>query len=237
MRRLALYIAIVTSLVGCFKDETYNTNVVIRCYQQDSSDASFVELSGAVAYSFTADTTDYMVASYDDALAGLLTDRLSGEKISANYASQPYPQDGFESAIAVEASGEVVVLVVVDTEHEDYAYRNYSMGLNLATTYMAVQFRPWYEGELTQNGWQYVIPEPIIVESEEEEESEEDVEESVEDGDFESEEEEVEEEIEEGESEENADNTEVEDELELEETNSTDNTEDTNTEEDTTLED
>ncbi len=172
MRQLVLYIAIAfaTLFVGCFKDEEYKTNIVLRCYQQAYSGDSYVELSGVVAHSFTADTTDYMVASYDDALAGVLTNRTSGSKLSAKYSSQAWPLEDFESSVAVEAEGDLVVLVVVDTEHEDYAYRNYSMGLNLETTYIALQFRPWYEGEFTQNSWQYVVPEAIIVEVEEEEE-------------------------------------------------------------------
>lgn len=202
MRRLVLYIAIAfaTLFVGCFKDEEYKTNIVLRCYQQAYSGDSYVELSGVVAHSFTADTTDYMVASYDDALAGVLTNRTSGSKLSAKYSSQAWPLEDFESSVAVEAEGDLVVLVVVDTEHEDYAYRNYSMGLNLETTYIALQFRPWYEGEFTQNSWQYVVPEAIIVEVEEEEEEESDEEESDEENSDEEDEVESEEESEEDDS-------------------------------------
>ncbi len=173
MQRLATYLLIITALAGCFKETEYRTDIIFKCYEQPVTDASYVELSGAVAHSFMADTTDYMVASYEDALQGVLTDRVTGAKLSATSSSVAYPLDSFPSAISLEARGELVVLVVVDTEHEDYAYTNYSMGLNLQTTYISLLFRPWYQdGQFTQNKWQYVVPEGDIIETEEEEEEE-----------------------------------------------------------------
>ncbi len=213
MRRIAIYILIATTLVGCFKDEIYRTDIIFKCSQQAESNGSYEELAGAIAYEFAADTTDYMVASYEDALQGVLTHRTSGAKLAARSTSTASPIDGFESAISLNTSGELVVLLVVDTEHEDYAYTNYSMGLNLSVTYISLLFRPWKEGWFVQNKWQFVVPEPTVTEEEEEEteeEEEEEVETDIED-DEEQTDEEIETDEEEDETEDEEDTTTTED--------------------------
>lgn len=160
-------------MVGCFKDEIYQTKIIFYCYDQVESGGDYFAIDGVVAHSFAADTTDYMVANYDDALAGVLTHRETGEQIFATTTSQVDPQEGFGSAISLDAAGEQIVLVAVDPPNIQYAYRNYSMGLNLATTYISIIFRGWKTEDFVQSNWQFIIDENMVIVEEEETEDEE----------------------------------------------------------------
>ncbi len=191
MQRIILYIAILASLTGCFKELSYNTTVVLRPTQQVVSGGSAVELPGVVAYAFLADTTYFEVTSYENALAGIMSDKETGGQIAAIASSTPYDNDisGFENAIAlnIDANAEVISLVAIDTLNGDYGYTTYEIGVNIATTYIAVNFAPWKTGQFTYGNWCFVVSEPYEPEIPEvevpevEEETEPEVEPEIED--------------------------------------------------------
>ena len=69
---------------GCFKDGSLKTNYVLKPLSQTLSTDSYEPLDGVQAYAFAADTNLYTVASYEDALNGVIS--LKGDlssKISA----------------------------------------------------------------------------------------------------------------------------------------------------------
>ena len=57
---------------GCFKDSSLKTNYVLKPLSQTLSTDSYEPLDGVQAYAFAADTNLYRVASYEDALKGVI---------------------------------------------------------------------------------------------------------------------------------------------------------------------
>ncbi|MFI3289353.1 MAG: hypothetical protein SNH55_03380 [Rikenellaceae bacterium] len=164
MQKIIVYIAILTTLVGCFKDISYNTTIVLKPSQQIESGGSAIDLPGVVAFAFAADTTYFEVTSYDDALAGIMSDKESGEQITAFASSAPYNNDvyGFEYAVSllIDQNIETIAIVAVDTENGDYGYTTYELSVNLPITYIAVNFAPWKEGKFEYGDWCFVVDEP-----------------------------------------------------------------------------
>lgn len=164
MQRIIAYIIFLTALTGCFKDVNYNTTIVLRPSQQIESGGDAIELPGVVAYLFLADTTYYEVTSYEMAMSGIMSDKETGELISAYSTSSPYMNDilGFENSISLDANAnsEVVAIVAIDTLNEDYGYTTYEVGANLAISYVAVNFVPWKEGTFTYGKWCFVVDTP-----------------------------------------------------------------------------
>lgn len=148
----------IVAIAGCFKEEAFDTTIVFRPAEQLESGGDFTNLTGVVAYAFDADTTSYEVASYDDALAGILTNKKSG-KINPPIATAVAYDGGIEDAISLQVQQEEVMFVAVDTKNEIYAYTNYTVGLNLATTYISIPFRTWKSSSFSQGTWWYVVPE------------------------------------------------------------------------------
>lgn len=169
MRQIRIYICVVVAaiLAGCFKDEAYDTNIILRPAQQQVSGGDFIDLEGVVAYAFAVDTTYFEVKSYADALNGIVTNKTSNEVAPPIAVATPYGdgQDSYIGAMQMRVQQEDVMLLAVDTENEDYAYTNYTVGLNLPTTYISLPFRPWKEGAYKQGTWWYVVAEALVLDT------------------------------------------------------------------------
>ncbi len=156
---------------GCSKRVAYDTLYVLRPYVQDSTGFEMRSLPGVRAYAFQADTTQWCVASYDEALAGT---------ISMRYAPDTKRSDPVAVATAYPASDTIpasvnwvqmriqlssALIVAVDTEHKLYAYRQQEFHENLSPYILSVAFRPWKEGTSYRDGdwWMFndfYVPEP-----------------------------------------------------------------------------
>lgn len=77
MRRFLLLLSAAATLIcpGCFKDVSDSTNYVLKPLVQNLSADPNNPLEGVRAYAFVADTALYTVASYEDALNGVVTSR------------------------------------------------------------------------------------------------------------------------------------------------------------------
>ncbi len=163
MNRFIGYIAVAFTalLVGCFEDETYDTQVVINPYVQTYDGAELTELTGVVGYAFAADTAEISILSYDDALIGRVVSRETGEDVPQIAVTEAYSGVGAsgDSSIAMQIREPYVTFLLVDTLNEDYAYTYYEVGVNIPQIFMATSFRPWYEGVVTYGKWTYVVPE------------------------------------------------------------------------------
>ncbi len=197
IKRLSIYIVATLAIAGCFQSERFDTTLVIIPSQQLVSGEEFISLDDAVVYAFAADTTYYVPTSYDEALAGVITEKSTGERLSPIAVGTPYSssytytyeidEDEYDEetiypyedgevvttpieGLAMQIEMESIMLVAVDKTNGGYAYSNYEVGLNLPTTYITVSFRPWKTAPFEQGDWMYVVP---IVEDEDEETSEE----------------------------------------------------------------
>ena len=138
--------ALALSAVSCFKEVAFRTRYVIKPLREATSDdASRTPVEGAVAFAFDADTAAWTVASYDDALAGIITSRTDPSvRQSAPYASsQPYGQSGW---ISLALDREWQMVVVVDPVARLYACTRQQIGENLSALTVSLIFQPWKSG-------------------------------------------------------------------------------------------
>lgn len=134
----------------------------VRPYYQAESGGIAVQGEGMIAYAFAADTTQWTVASYDDALNGVLTSKTSGEKRSD--AMERVEQS--DSTVVLQLTATPATIVVVDTVNKLFGWRMTEVAENLPDLYVSITFRPWsvkkqyVEGPWRMNNEAYVAPEP-----------------------------------------------------------------------------
>ncbi len=183
LKRIGIYICAALMGVGCavdslgFKAEEYDTTLVLISVEQLESGGDYIPLDGVVAYAFAADTTDFQVLSYEDALAGVVSSKADGSRIEPIATATPYSgAEALECAIEMRITNyESVMLVVADAKSEGYGYANYEIGLNLENTYITLSFLAWREGWYSQSFWQFIMSE-TETETESESETETDIE-------------------------------------------------------------
>ncbi|MEG2365118.1 MAG: hypothetical protein RSB29_00025 [Alistipes sp.] len=167
------FVAACMLLVGCFKTISYQTTYVLRPLVQIDDKDGYISLEGAKAYAFAVDTTTWTVASYDDALAGVLTEKnRPAEKFSTPTAhSEPFPPSDTIPAsvnwIQMSLEAPSMMIVVVDPTHKLYAYRQQDFTENLSPYYISVVFRAWQQSH-TEGPWHvvnefYIAPQPPLI--------------------------------------------------------------------------
>lgn len=145
IRYIFLFVLLLAA-VSCFKEVAFRTDYVIKPLREATSDDQTREpVEGALAFAFDADTAAWTVASYDDALAGIITSRADpGVKSSAPYASSvPYGDAGW---ISLPLDREWQMVVAVDPVDRLYAYTRQQIGENLGTLTVSLIFQPWKSG-------------------------------------------------------------------------------------------
>lgn len=158
---------LLASLWSCFKDEEYNTNLVLRPMIQTVSGGDFVGYEDCVAYAFDADTAQWELLSWDDARNGVLRSKEDSTLTMLPFAvAQSYTEDELEDTmLSMRLACQSAMIVVAHNTTENYGYRLYSVGLNIETTYAYVRFRTWKEGEYTESNWIYYAPESPVADS------------------------------------------------------------------------
>ena len=91
-KRILPLLAAAALLAGCFKDVSYKTNYVLKPLAQAQTVDPVEPFEGLKAYAFDADTAFYTVASYEDALNGVIArkDDLSDRIASPVAAAEPW---------------------------------------------------------------------------------------------------------------------------------------------------
>ena len=144
MKRTILYAAAALLLGGCFKSVGYDTDVILKSWVQTESAAELKPAQGVVAYAFEADTVTWTVASYEDALNGVLTRKGTDEAGVSPVQGTAYRVDSVDMDLLLMRVGSTpVVVVAVDTESRLYGYRQQDLGENLPQLFTSVIFRPW----------------------------------------------------------------------------------------------
>lgn len=160
--RIIVLAAVAVATTGCFKKVTMDCRYHVRPYYQAESGGIAMQGEGMIAYAFAADTTQWTVASYDDALNGVLTSKTSGEKRSD--AMERVEQS--DSTVVLQLTVTPVTIVVVDPINKLFGWRMTEVAENLPDLYVSITFRPWsvkkryVEGPWRMNNEAYVAPEP-----------------------------------------------------------------------------
>lgn len=167
LRKLITVFVCALVLAGCFKSVSYKTTYVLKPLLQLKSGADENPLENAIAYAYAVDTTSWTVASYDEALAGIITSRRNPtEKIDTPIAtSEPYELEGTTGWLQLAVSNPSVMVVVVDPENKLYGFRQQPLGENLPHLYSSIIFRPWkasyYEKPWFMRNEFYVPPKEV----------------------------------------------------------------------------
>lgn len=143
---------------GCFKDTSIRTNYILKPLVQNLSTDPYEPLEGVKAYAFDADTSIYTVASYEDALNGVITvkGRPSDRVTSPVAMSEPYAQDGTTGWIRLSLTLPTQMILAVDPTHRLYAYTQQEVEVNLPNLYVSLPFKTWKEGNSYKDGnWSY----------------------------------------------------------------------------------
>lgn len=157
-RRILYALAAVVLFAGCFKKVSYETEYVLKPQVQELSGDPTTPVAGVKAYAFNVDTSLYTVASYEDALNGMVSLRANpSEKISTPSAvGEPYEREGAEGWVRMTLSQPTQMVVVVEPSRRLYAYTQQQLSETLSTLYISVIFKPWKEGTYYAEGnWRF----------------------------------------------------------------------------------
>ena len=160
--KIIVLAAVAVATTSCFKKVTMDCRYHVRPYYQAESGGVAVQGEGTIAYAFAADTTQWTIATYDDALNGVLTSKTSGEKRTD---AMDRAEQG-DSTVVLQLTATPATIVVVDTVNKLFGWRMTDVVENLPDLYVSVTFRPWSvkkryaEGAWRMNNEAYVAPDP-----------------------------------------------------------------------------
>jgi hypothetical protein len=166
--RYKVIIAILAAMVmvGCFKEVTKDTNLIIKTLVQSKSGTDNVATSNAYAYACYTGTDKWMVASYEDAVNRMVTDSLGIEKITVpDVEAVPFTrEDDTAPYLSLPLNDSPALVVLVYPQARMYAtlfkYLNVE---NLHQTYMTLLLHTWKdspytEGNANKGGVWNIIP-------------------------------------------------------------------------------
>lgn len=160
MKRLLLIIVVALGVTGCFKKVGFDTTIILYPKVQEISNGEFAVANGVTAYAYYVAGEDWKVASYEDAVAKIITNEKTAATKSepaaeaVPYAADDEPADT-EGRLKIKTNKQHVMLVAIYPAMEMWAYRHYEVGENLPTTTMKFHFRPWKTGEYVDSGWTF----------------------------------------------------------------------------------
>lgn len=152
-----------------FYNDFYTPPTVLKAYYEPAwqaeaeGEASAFTSSQVKAYAYVADTTDWYIASYDDAVAGRITRKdASEERTTPNFQAYYESDSGLWG---MEVTATPLMAVVVDRLNRIYAYTKLAPNLQGPSPIWPVVFRPWRtEWKYEENDWCMVddrhAPEP-----------------------------------------------------------------------------
>ncbi len=158
---LATLVAVAAGMTGCLKGDTDGrTDLVLKPLVQTTSGGLNATLPDIIGYAFDADTTEWTVASYEDALNGVLTHKeRPSEQLAVPIASAvPYTVEGMTDRFLMQLPDHPVMLLVVDHTNRLYAYTNLNLQPNIGSLFVTLIFKPWKEGASYQEGWSFYNP-------------------------------------------------------------------------------
>ena len=123
--KILTFVAVAAALAGtgCFKSIGYETFYVLRPWAQEGTVKTPIPREDMLAYAFDADTTEWSVLSYEDAVAGIITSRRTGEKLRPIAQGEPYEIDGNENWLAMQLNGPRFLILAVDQSNRLYIHR------------------------------------------------------------------------------------------------------------------
>ena len=156
MKQMMKYLCglLILGLASCGVDVGYKSTYLLKCWEQAESGAELVRLEELRLFGYRADTTDWRILSYEDALEGrFVAANGSGEELTPSLVGQLFEVEGYGVAQGLEAQGYGKLMVLaVDTKNRLYGYTQYAMPENLPKLYASLVFQPWKKSSAFKNG-------------------------------------------------------------------------------------
>lgn len=144
---------------SCFKKESYDTLFRIAVYNQNVSGEPLTRATDLESYAFYVDTAMWRIASWEDALAHVITDKSNPSvKLSVPDAVGIFDA-GADFQVTLPLTAPMSMLVVVDKANSTYAYRKYESPINLPEIFAQLHMYAWRR-TYNANGWRIVNPQP-----------------------------------------------------------------------------
>jgi hypothetical protein len=146
LRNITIAMVVAFFATGCFKKVTTDTTLRIKVLAEESSGSGTVAAEGCYAYVYYTDKEDWVIASYEDAAAKIITHPETGETRSLpDGESELYKDEG--SAVEYlslfqDKSPALVVVVYPEAKMYAYNYRK-AEAVNLHYTYLTLIFHKW----------------------------------------------------------------------------------------------
>ncbi len=167
---------------ACSKEASYRTDVQLKPLVQRTSESPVEPLHTMVAYAYPSlDTVHWTVANYRDALEGIVTERATGKTRQDGIKASPLPleeagageengggngggnngdgdgggdnpDDLMATWLTMRVDASRVLLVVADTETEQYGYEELPLAVNLSPLTVSVVFYPWTQASMYRKG-------------------------------------------------------------------------------------
>ena len=157
MKRVLFTLLTALLLTGCFKDVAENTAYILKPLVQHTSGGLNEPLPGVLAFAFEADTTEWTVASYEEALQGIITSKSNPQEKNSTPITEafPYEVEGMTDRLEMTLPPREVMLLAIDTENRLYAYTNIELKENIGSLYVTLIFKTWKEGASWTEGWSF----------------------------------------------------------------------------------
>ncbi|MBR2331090.1 MAG: hypothetical protein IKA38_01220, partial [Alistipes sp.] len=121
---LHLVVALAVGLycVGCFKSTVGYTIFRTAVFIQSTDKGDYVKARDLYTYAYYVDTTDWKVASYEDACNKIITNKLTGERREMpDVYGEMNPSNEYQLTMVINRP--MTMMILVDPENKVYAYR------------------------------------------------------------------------------------------------------------------
>lgn len=165
----AVAVAAALLAAGCFKSVVTYTRYTAAIYNQTAESGAYSRARMIDSYAYYVDTTEWRVASYEDAVAGIITNKSTGEQRSVPDVLGSF-NSSKEYSMSIILQQELSMIVVVNPELKLYAYRSYELPENLESVATKLYMCSWRR-TYASSGW--VVVNEFYVETSDEDTSDE----------------------------------------------------------------
>ena len=146
-RRFKITVAVAAAVAavaatGCFKSVVAYTRYTMAIYNQMEESGAYSRARDIESYAFYVDTTEWRVASYEDALNRTITNKTTGEQLSVPDVLGEF-NSSREYSMSMVLQQEISMIVVVNPELKLYAYRSYELPVNLESVLTKLYMCSW----------------------------------------------------------------------------------------------
>lgn len=171
-RRFVNVTAVAAALLaaGCFKSVVTYTRYTAAIYNQTVESGPYSRARQIDSYAYYVDTAEWRVASYEDAVDRIITNKTTGERRSVPDVLGAF-NSSKEYSMSMVLQQALSMIVVVNPELKLYAYRSYELPENLESVATKLYMCSWRR-TYASSGW--VVVNQFYVEPETPEETSED---------------------------------------------------------------